>query len=146
MSNSGPENSIEITDSIFDRACEQLYLGLFARTTEAALEMAEHLWFRYLGDPAYEAVAELLELLGDIEAAPEVGADTKQGATYRQLAYIGHLGEIDSAAPDARKHWYEIAKGLRLSKRHAGHIIARLNEISQGTAELEEYVNNAAEL
>jgi hypothetical protein len=143
MKNAGSENSIKITDSFFEDAKERAYLELFERITDYSAEAAEQLRITYPKDSGRDAVTELLELLGDIETPTEVNASMKQGATYKQLAYIGHLAKLDSAAPDARQRWYDEARDIGLTKRHAGHIIARLNEISKGTAELEEYVNNA---
>jgi hypothetical protein len=142
---SGAENSIPIGDDIFEAEKERVYLELFQRTTDRAYWEAGHYeWYAADYPPGQaEAMQELLELLGDIETPTEVDASMKQGATYKQLAYIGHLAKLDDKAPGARQCWYDMAKWLGLTKRHAGHIIARLNEISQGTAELEEYVNNA---
>ncbi len=61
-------------------------------------------------------------------------ASIRRGATRKQLTCIVHLAQID------RDEWFHAARTLRLSGRHAGHIIARLNEIKHGTAELEDYL------
>jgi len=48
-----------------------------------------------------------------------------RGATYKQLAYIGHLCGMDG---EARMAWYQVAASVPLSERHAGHIISTLRE------------------
>jgi hypothetical protein len=145
MSNSGSENSIKIADDIFEAEKERVYLELFQRTTNRALDMAEELQYVVDDYPPEqtEAMSDLLDLLRDIEPSSEVDASMKQGATYKQLAYISHLAKLDSVTQWATKEWYATAKAQGLTKRHAGHIIARLNEISQGTAEIEAYVRDA---
>jgi hypothetical protein len=143
MTNSGSQTPISVIDSTFQEARERLYLEQFERTTSLALSTVQSIRVYCPVDGTQAAVAELLELLGDTEPAAEVDASMKQGATYKQLAYIGHLAKLDDKAPGARKDWYAEAGDIGLTKRHAGHIIARLNEISQGTAELEEYVRDA---
>jgi hypothetical protein len=40
-----------------------------------------------------------------------------QGATFKQLAYIGHLANMSSAD---RSGWYAVAKAIPLSQHHAG--------------------------
>lgn len=141
MSNSGSENSIPITDDIFESDKERVYLELFERTTNRALRAVDiHRWHF---PETQNTVVNLLELLGDIETPPEADASMKQGATYKQLAYISHLAKLDSVTQWATREWYEKAKAHGLTKRHAGHIIARLNEISEGTAEIEAYVRDA---
>lgn len=47
----------------------------------------------------------------------------KRGATYRQLAAIGHMVGMSGAE---RAQWYKIAETVPLSQRHAGHVIQRL--------------------
>ena len=48
-----------------------------------------------------------------------------RGATYKQLAYIGHLAGMNDGE---RSAWYRVAESVPLSERHAGHIIATLRE------------------
>jgi hypothetical protein len=48
-----------------------------------------------------------------------------QGATFKQLAYIGHLANMSSAD---RSGWYAVAKAIPLSQRHAGHILQSYGE------------------
>jgi hypothetical protein len=70
---------------------------------------------------------DLLYLLAD--CYPSVPTDHVlrrsewQGATYKQLAFIGHLAGMGSAE---RSAWYAVAEAIPLSQRHAGHIISRL--------------------
>lgn len=47
----------------------------------------------------------------------------RRGASYRQLAYIAHLSGLTG---EERKAWYEIARSVPLSEKHAGHLIERL--------------------
>jgi hypothetical protein len=72
-----------------------------------------------------EPYARALKLLEDCEEAHH-GLPHKQqakGATYKQLAAIGHaLGMSKSQ----RVKWYRIAEGIPLSRRHAGHILSKL--------------------
>jgi hypothetical protein len=75
-----------------------------------------------------EPYASLLRKLEDCyPGAPndhQLQRQQKQGATYRQLAYIGRLSGMDKRQ---RARWYRIAEGIPLSQRHAGHIIARMD-------------------
>jgi hypothetical protein len=48
-----------------------------------------------------------------------------QGASYKQLAYIGHLAGMDGAS---RMEFYRVAEAIPLSQRHAGHLISRLQQ------------------
>ncbi len=78
-----------------------------------------------VADDLEEPYAGVLRLLADFDPAshgrPQL--QERKGATYRQLAAIGHTVGLDKAA---RVHWYEIAKSIPLSQRHAGHILSKL--------------------
>jgi hypothetical protein len=47
----------------------------------------------------------------------------RRGATYKQLAAIGHRVGMSRSE---RVHWYRIAEAVPLSQRHAGHILSKL--------------------
>jgi hypothetical protein len=90
----------------------------FERLTRRALSMADEV----------EGVhARLLLLLVDCyEAGPESPSLYKAqraGASYKQLAFLGHLAGMNTRE---RSEWYRICEEIPLSQRHAGHIIARL--------------------
>ena len=92
----------------------------FADLTAYAVEMADRV-------PAI--FGRLLLMLAD---CGEVGPSDihqhraqNQGATYRQVAYIAHL--VGMSKPE-RVRWYEICRAVPLSQRHAGHLIARLQD------------------
>jgi hypothetical protein len=76
-----------------------------------------------------EAVDEpyslLLRSLADCYPATEgpLHAQQRRGATYKQLAAIGHAVGMSKAE---RTRWYEVARSVPLSQRHAGHILGRL--------------------
>lgn len=76
-----------------------------------------------------EAVAEpyglLLRGVADCYPATEgpLYDQQRRGATYKQLAAIGHRVGMSRAE---RTQWYRIAETVPLSQRHAGHILARL--------------------
>jgi hypothetical protein len=78
---------------------------------------------------APEPHASLLMLLFDCYAASEiVGVVYRQqlrGATYRQLAAIGHGVGMSKSE---RVEWYRICESIPLSQRHATHILDRLQE------------------
>ena len=65
----------------------------------------------------------LLRLLQDCE--PLAGFEDKQrrGASYRQLAAVGHLASMSKSE---RIRWYRVAESVPLSDRHAGHLLGRL--------------------
>jgi hypothetical protein len=91
----------------------------FADLTAQAVRMADDV------DPVY---GRLLKLLGDCEEAEEDRPGYRAqftGASYKQLAYIAHLAGLDASQ---RWSWYEVAESVPLAGRHAGHIIARLQE------------------
>jgi hypothetical protein len=76
-----------------------------------------------------EPYASVLKLLSD--CYPSVPTDATlqraehQGASYKQLAYIGHLAGMDGSS---RMEFYRVAEAIPLSQRHAGHLIAHLRE------------------
>jgi hypothetical protein len=76
-----------------------------------------------------EPYSSLLKHLSDCDpGAPNdhvLQRQQKQGATYRQLAYIGRLCDMDKRQ---RVRWYRIAEGIPLSQRHAGHILGKLQK------------------
>jgi hypothetical protein len=80
-----------------------------------------------LADTVPEVYGRLLRLLGDcVEAGPsDVTGYRAQhhGASYKQLAYIGHRVGMTKAE---RAQWYSIAETVPLSQRHAGHILSKL--------------------
>ncbi len=101
-------------EAAFDRAAS------FADLTAQAVALA---------DTVGEPYAALLRLLGDCYDVGEPGGSLyrqqNQGATYKQLAAIGHrvgMGKAERAA------WYGIAESVPLSQRHAGHILNRVGE------------------
>lgn len=79
-------------------------------------------------EPVY---GRLLHLLADCNEVGETGGvvyrrrSQHQGATYKQLAAIGHRAGMSK--PE-RTRWYRIAESVPLSQRHAGHILSRLQE------------------
>ena len=74
-----------------------------------------------------EPYSYALSLLSD--CYPSAPTDTSLrrqeaiGATYKQLAAIGHRLGMSS---QERYRWYKVAESIPLSQRHAGHIISRL--------------------
>jgi len=101
-------------EEAFERA------GSFDGLTRYAVAMAAD-----VGDP----YGWLLRLLDDCYEAPGYGGvlyrQQHQGATYRQLAAIGHRAGMSK---QERTRWYRIAESIPLSQRHAGHILCRLRE------------------
>jgi hypothetical protein len=92
----------------------------FGRLTARACGMAAQL---------EEPYATLLRLLGDCKPLMnDPGMDRQQtsGATYKSLAHIGHLCDMDAAA---RRRWYEVAESVPLAQRHAGHLIVKLRKL-----------------
>lgn len=47
------------------------------------------------------------------------------GASYKQIAYIGHLIGMDK---EERSRWYEVARYVPLSHSHAAHIIEEIED------------------
>jgi hypothetical protein len=102
-----------------------LWRIVFESVTVAALRTRD--------DTPDDPASEPLELLANAEYPPDTAA-TRNGATYRSLAYVAHRFNMDR---DQRNRWYEIAHALPLSQAHVGIIIARLNERDQAIAGLE---------
>jgi hypothetical protein len=101
-------------EAAFDRA------GSFDELTRRAVAVAD-------GAPAI--YGRLLLLLADCHEAPENAGPAHrqqhQGATYKQLAAIGHRAGMDK--PE-RTQWYALCESIPLSQRHAGHILGRLQQ------------------
>ncbi len=72
-----------------------------------------------------EPYASLLRSLADCYPATEgpLLHQQRRGATYRQLAAIVHRVGMSGSE---RARWYEVARSVPLSQRHAGHILGRL--------------------
>lgn len=89
----------------------------FATLTRRALKLADGLVEPLCGN--------LLRLLSDCEEAytGPLKRQQEKGATFRQLAAIGRT--VGMSTPE-RVRWYRIAEDIPLSRRHAGHILARL--------------------
>lgn len=85
-----------------------------ARITARAVEMASE-----VGEP----YARLLESLARCGPSPVGPREERTGATYKQLAYVAHL--VGMSARE-RASWYEIAREIPLSQRHASYLIERL--------------------
>jgi len=101
-------------EAAFDRAAS------FADLTAQAVALA---------DAVGEPYAALLRLLDDCYDVGEPGGSLyrqqNRGATYKQLAAIGHRLGMGKAA---RAAWYGIAESVPLSQRHAGHILNRVGD------------------
>ncbi len=82
------------------------------------------------GNTMPEPYSGLLRLLSDCEKADSgpLRDQQERGATYKQLAAIGHRVGMSEKE---RVRWYRIAESVPLSCRHAGHMLSRLK---RGTA------------
>lgn len=76
-----------------------------------------------LPDP-YATPLRLLKGVGTAYFGP-LEYQQRRGATYRQLAAIAHAVGMSKSQ---RVRWYRIAEGIPLSRRLAGHILARLRK------------------
>ncbi len=88
----------------------------FEEGTREALRMAEE-----LGE--FHPYGALLAMLVDVESADHYAPQEQRGASYRQLAAIGH--SVGMTKPE-RAGFYRLAESVPLSDRHAGHILGRL--------------------
>lgn len=93
----------------------------FESLTDRAVSMA---------DAVAQPYADLLLGLAGCYPATDgpLYGQQRRGATFKQLAAIGHGVGMSKAE---RAHWYRIAESVPLSQRHAGHILSRLK---RGTA------------
>ncbi len=85
----------------------------FQEVTRTALRYAS------LGEP----YASLLSLLADCQPLEHLSAQQNRGASYRQLAAVGHAWGMTK--PE-RVAWYRVAEDLALTDRHASHLLGRL--------------------
>ncbi len=86
----------------------------FASLTRRALAIAEEVESIYAGP---------LRLLIDCRPIEWLAREQERGASFKQLASIGHNVGMNGAQ---RGRWYEISKSVPLSQRHAGHSISKL--------------------
>lgn len=88
----------------------------FSSLTDRALSMA---------DAVAEPYGYLLRSCADCypEHDGPLSDQQRRGATYKQLATIGHRVGMNAAE---RAQWYDVCRSVPLSQRHAGHILARL--------------------
>jgi hypothetical protein len=85
----------------------------FQEVTRTALRYAS------LGHP----YAPLLSLLADCRPLDSMVCQQSRGASYRQLAAVGHAWGMTKRE---RVAWYRIAEDLALTDRHASHLLGRL--------------------
>lgn len=85
----------------------------FEEVTRTALRHAS------LGEP----YGRLLSLVADYRPLDSMERQQSRGASYRQLAAIGHAWGMTKRE---RMAWYRVAEDLALTDRHAGHILGRL--------------------
>ena len=78
-----------------------------------------------VGRHAEEPHRSVLALLADCPANEHGRAAARQerGATYRQLGRIAHDAGMTRGE---KSRWYEIARSLPLSEKHASHLIGRM--------------------
>ncbi len=88
----------------------------FEEATSEALRMAEELG-------TFNLYGGILAMLEDCQPMARYAHQQERGASYKQLAAIGHTVGMSGAK---RSGWYAVAKGVPLSDRHAGHILGRL--------------------
>ncbi len=79
-----------------------------------------------VGQRAEEPYRSLLVLLLDCPAdeCGRAAARQERGATYRQLGRIAHDA---SMTPGQRRRWYDLARSIPLSEKHASHLIDRMS-------------------
>lgn len=70
-----------------------------------------------------DAYGLLLALLEDCQPLDHLWRQQQRGASYKQLAAIGHIVGMTTGE---RTGWYRVAESIPLSDRHAGHILSRL--------------------
>ena len=85
----------------------------FEEVTRTALRYAS------LGGP----YAPLLSLLADCRPLDNMARQQSRGASYRQLAAVGHAWGMTKRE---RAAWYRVAEDLALAERHAFHLLGRL--------------------
>jgi hypothetical protein len=79
-----------------------------------------------VGRHAEEPYRSVLALLIDCPADYHGRAAAKQGrgASYRQLGRIAHDAGM---TPGQRRRWYDLARSIPLSEKHASHLIDRMS-------------------
>jgi len=88
----------------------------FDAATREARRMGED-----LGE--FHPYGALLAMLADATPADHYAPQEHRGASYRQLAAIGHA--VGMSKPE-RSGWYRLAEGIPLSDRHAALILGTL--------------------
>jgi hypothetical protein len=106
---SPPASPAENSDRIPYPPCQD-----FEELTRRALSLAQEV---------EDLFAEPLRLLSNCQPIERLAREQGRGATYKQLAAIGHAFGMDGAE---RGRWYKIAESIPLSQRHAGHVLSKL--------------------
>lgn len=88
--------------------------GTFEDLTRDALRVADEV------PPIY---GELLRMLHDCRSYQMRGEQQRRGASYRQLAAIGHKAGMDKRE---RAGWYRVCETVPLADRHARFILDKL--------------------
>ncbi len=88
----------------------------FVRLTIRALSVGQH-----VEDPHRSVLSLLMDCFADDHGRG--AAKQERGATYKQLAAIAHRAGMSKRE---RFRWYEVARSVPLSEKHASHILGRL--------------------
>ena len=66
-----------------------------------------------------------MSLLADCRPLEHLSTQQNRGASYRQLAAVGHAWGMTKRE---RAAWYRVAEDLALTDRHASHLLGRLKK------------------
>ena len=92
------------------------FVDEFVDLTHRALRIG-----KLAGEPHKSVLIHLIDC-GTTDHGPRAERQCR-GASYRQLAAIGHRFGMPKAV---RRRWYDVARAIPLSEQHAHHILGRL--------------------
>ena len=106
---------------------EDFYKKMFELSSERALNLSENLKgdeeMLELCDGNLERICGLLALMAGAEYKGE--RQSKEGASYRSLAYVAHLYGLTD---EERRLWYQAGKNVPFSQGHVAYLINNVQD------------------
>jgi len=106
---------------------EEFYRSMFRLSSERALNLSENLMedeaMRELHGEDLDKVCGLLSLMAG--AVYQEDKQTREGASYKSLAYVAHLYGLND---DERQLWYQASESVPLSQGHLSYLINNVRD------------------
>ncbi len=119
---------------------EDFYREMFYLTTERALYLSGNMKNDHviveLGGENLDKVCDLLCFLAGAEYQGD--QQSKEGASFKSLAYVAHLYGLSD---EERRLWYQAGENIPLSQGHVSYLIKNVKDRNSMFSEVDEMVS-----